>query len=106
LFEVVAPIFAVPKGRPGCPWGLWLVRIRPRECNGRGVLMEPRRRDGIDCEGLQRKRAKHLVEVGRKQRIEDVPQPVIMERVVSANLLYGFGQFNLRMCESEAYGLV
>jgi hypothetical protein len=25
---------------------------------------------------------------------------------VSANLLYGFGQFNLRMLKSEAYGLV
>ena len=25
---------------------------------------------------------------------------------VSANLLYGFGRFNLRMCESEAYRLV
>jgi hypothetical protein len=42
--------------------------------------MEPGCWDGIDLERFERDGAKHLVEVGRKQRIEDVTQPVIMER--------------------------
>jgi hypothetical protein len=80
LFEVVASIFAVPVGWPGRSGSLWLVLIRSIERHGRRVLMEPGGWDGVDLECFQSKRAQHLVEVGRQQRIEDVPQPVSMER--------------------------
>ena len=42
--------------------------------------MQPGRRNGIDLQCLERDRAEHLVEIGRKQRIEDVSQAVIIER--------------------------
>ena len=73
LFEVVTTVFAMPIGRPGRPRCLRFVRIRPIERNGRGVLMQPGRRDGIDLQRFEGDRAKHPVEIGRKQRIEDVP---------------------------------
>jgi hypothetical protein len=80
VLEVVAPILAVPGGRPGGSGSLRLVRIRPLERHGRGVLREPGGRNGVDRECFQRQRAQHFLEVGGKQRIEDVPPPVIMER--------------------------
>src|SRR5262249_34980368 len=80
LFEVIASIFAVPVGRPGRSSSLRLVRIRPIERNGRGVLMEPGGRDGVDLQRFEGDGAKDLVEIGSKQRIEDVTQPVIMKR--------------------------
>ncbi len=42
--------------------------------------MQPGCRNGIDLQCFERDRAKHPIEIGGKQRIEDVPQPVIMER--------------------------
>ena len=42
--------------------------------------MEPGGRNGIDLQGVECDRPKHAVEIGRKQRVEDLPQPVIMER--------------------------
>src|SRR5215475_8342529 len=48
LLEVVATIFAMPIRRVGGLGALRLVRIRPVEHNGRGVLMQPGRRDRID----------------------------------------------------------
>jgi hypothetical protein len=41
--------------------------------------MPPGRRDRIDLEGCESRRAKDLVEMGRTQGIEDVPQAVIIE---------------------------
>jgi hypothetical protein len=79
LFEVVATIFAMPIRRVGGLSTLRLVRIRPVEQHGRGVLMQPGRRDGIDFQGFQGDRTKHLVEIGRTQRIKDMPQAVIIE---------------------------
>src|SRR5262249_1688169 len=72
LFEVVAPLFAVPVGRPGRPWGLWGVRRHSIERNRRGVLMEPGCRHGVDLQRFERAGAQHLLEIGRKQRIEEV----------------------------------
>jgi hypothetical protein len=42
--------------------------------------MEPWSRDGIDLQSIEGNRAKHAVEIGDKQSIEDLPQSVIMER--------------------------
>src|SRR5262249_62306530 len=36
LLEIVSPVFAVPIGRPGSPWGRRFVRIGPIERNRRG----------------------------------------------------------------------
>jgi hypothetical protein len=70
----------MPIGGAGRLWGLWLVLIRAIEGNGRRILMQPRGGDRRDLQRLQRDSAKHTVEIGGKQRIEDLPQPVIMQR--------------------------
>jgi hypothetical protein len=41
--------------------------------------MQPRRRDGVDLQRFEGKGAQDLVEIGGKERIEDVPSSVIME---------------------------
>ena len=41
--------------------------------------MEPGRRDGIDLQGFERNSPKHGVEIGGKERIEDLAQPVIIQ---------------------------
>jgi hypothetical protein len=48
LCEVVATIFARPIRRGGRIETLRLVRLRPVEHKGRGVLRQPGRRDGLD----------------------------------------------------------
>jgi hypothetical protein len=81
LFEIVTTVFAMSIGRSGRPRRrLRVVCIRPIECNGRRILMEPRCRERIDLQRFEGDHTKHLVEIGGKQRIEDVPQAVIMER--------------------------
>jgi hypothetical protein len=47
LFEVGTTVFAMPVGRSRRSWSLGGVRIHSIERNGRGVLMQPGRRDGI-----------------------------------------------------------
>jgi hypothetical protein len=42
--------------------------------------MPPGRRDGIDLQRFERDGAKDTVEMRGKQRIKDVPSPVIVER--------------------------
>jgi len=42
--------------------------------------MQPGRRDGIDLQRFERDGAKDTVEIRGKQRIKDVPSPVIVER--------------------------
>jgi hypothetical protein len=59
---------------------LWFVLIRPIERNGRGNLVQPGGRHGMDLERFERDGAKHLMEIGGKQGIQDMPQAVIMER--------------------------
>jgi hypothetical protein len=79
LFEIVPPVFAMPISRPRRPWRLRCVLIGPIEGNRGGVLVQPGRRYGIDSEGIEGDRTEHRVEIGRKQRIKDVPQAVIIE---------------------------
>ena len=73
-------IFAMPVSRPGCSRGLRLVFIRAIEGERRRILVQPGGREGIDLQGIERDRPQHPVEMRRKQRLEDLPQPVIMER--------------------------
>src|SRR5262245_29414231 len=80
LFEIVPPVFAMPVSRPGGSYHFWFVLIRPIERNRRGVLMEPWRWDGVDLQRFEGNGAQDLVEIGRKQRIEDVSQSVVMKR--------------------------
>jgi hypothetical protein len=80
LFEVITTVFAMPIGRPRSAWGLRFVLIGPIEGNRSGVLMQPGYRDGVDLQGFEGDRTKHRVEIGRKQRIENVPQAVIIKR--------------------------
>jgi hypothetical protein len=42
--------------------------------------MEPRSGDGIDFQGRQGHSPKHAVQIGRKEGIEDLAQPIIMPR--------------------------
>ena len=80
LLEIVPPVFARPIGWPRCPRGLRGMRIRPIERNGRGVLMHPGGREGIHFQRFEDDGAIHLVKIGRKQCLEDVSQPIIIER--------------------------
>jgi hypothetical protein len=57
-----------------------LLLIGPIEGDRCRILMKPWGRDGIDIQGIERDRTKHPVQMRRKQRFEDLPQPVIMER--------------------------
>src|SRR5437667_6469670 len=55
-------------------------RAGPIQGNRCRILMEPEGRDSIDLQGVECDRTKHAVELGGKQGIEDLPEPVIMER--------------------------
>src|SRR4029450_346129 len=79
LFELIPPVFAMAIGRPGGSWGLRFVGVCSIQGNGRRVLMQPWGGNGIDLQGVESNGAIHLVEIGRKQRLEDVAQAVIME---------------------------
>jgi hypothetical protein len=80
LLAIASAGLAVPISRPGRSGSLRLALRRPLERHGRGVLRQPGCRAGVDLECLERQRTPHLSESGRTQRIEDVPQPVIMKR--------------------------
>ena len=73
-------ILARPVRRPGGSRGLRLVFIRAIEGERRRIRGQPGGREGIDLQGMERDRSKHPVQMRRKQRREDLPQPVIMER--------------------------
>jgi hypothetical protein len=52
--------------------------------------MDPGRRNGVDFQRLERQDTKHLIQVGGKERVEDLPQAVIIERLLlSARLKQG-----------------
>ncbi len=57
-----------------------LLLLGPIQGERRRLLMEPWGRDGIDFQGVEGDSTKHAIEIRGKQRIEDRPQPVIMER--------------------------
>jgi len=77
------PICAVPIGRPrwdkSFDWA-GLLLIGSVEGDRRRILMEPGGREGLDLQGVEGDRPKHAIEIHGKQRVEDLPQPVIMER--------------------------
>jgi hypothetical protein len=89
LLEISRPIFAMAIGRT---WGDGALRtggvlgagvlpflIGPRERESRGVLMEPGGWHSIDLQGIEGHSPKHPVQIGRKQSIEDLAQPVIVQ---------------------------
>src|SRR5262245_61244514 len=76
-------IFAVPLSRPRrdrpCA-GAGFLLIGSIQGDRRRILMEPGGREGIALQGVEGDRPKHAVERCGKQRLEHLPQPVIMER--------------------------
>src|SRR5262252_4941478 len=83
LLEIIMSIFAVPIRRTRWDWPLTpvgLLFIGPIEGDRRRILVQPGGREGIDIEGIERDRTKHSVQMRSKQRLEALPQPVIMER--------------------------
>ena len=79
LCEIAPSIFPMPLGRPGGSRERRFVLIRPIERNGRGVWMEPGRRNRIALQGLEGNGAQHPVEIGGTQRVQEVPSSVIIE---------------------------
>ena len=83
LLEIIMPIVAVPIGRPrrDRPFDrAGLLLIGAVQSDRRRILMKPRGREGLDLQGVEGDRPKHAIEIHGKQRIEDLPQPVLMER--------------------------
>jgi hypothetical protein len=83
LLELIMPICAVPIGRTRQDRSVdraGFLFIGSVESERRGVLRQPRGREGIDLQGVERDRTTHAVEMRGTQRSEDLPQPVIMER--------------------------
>jgi hypothetical protein len=77
-FAVVTTVCARPRGWPRRPQCLRFVLIGPIPGNRGGVLRQPGRRDGIHRQGVEGDRTKHRVEMGRTQRIAEVPHTVIV----------------------------
>ncbi len=83
LLEIITSIFAVPIGRPRrdkpCDRaGLLLIGSIQRD--GRRILMEPRSRDSIDVQGVEGDGTKDAIELCGKQRLENLPEAVIVQR--------------------------
>jgi len=103
-------ILAVPIGRPrrdksfdgaGC---LLISPIQGERCR---VLMEPGCREGIHLQSVERNRPKHAVELRGKQGIEDLPQPIIMERCArEAGLEQGSHPTFLQACPDLIEGMM
>jgi hypothetical protein len=108
--ELMMPICAVPIGRtrrdwPFAPVGLLL--ISPIEGDRRRLLGQPGGRDGIDLQGMERDRTTHTVQIHRKQRSEDLPEPVIMARGArQARLEYGEPPPFLQTCPYLLEGMM
>jgi hypothetical protein len=63
--------------------------------------------DGIDFQGIERDRTNHTVEICGKQRIKELPQPVIMERGArQARLKSGEHPTFLQSCPSLIEGMM
>jgi hypothetical protein len=80
LVEIITAVLTMPVGRLGSPRGAGGICIRPRERNRRGGLVPPGCRDSLDRQRFARDRTQDPGAIGRKERIEDRPSPVIMER--------------------------
>jgi hypothetical protein len=90
LLAIIMPIFAMPIGRTWGDRALRTVGVRgtgvlpfligPIERDRGRVLMEPGGWNGIHLQGMQCHSPKHPVQMGRKQGIEDLAQPVIVQR--------------------------
>ena len=80
--EIIMAIFAVPIRRTR--WDLpprgGLLLIGPIEGDCRRILVQPGGCDGIDIQGIEGERTTYPVQMRSQQRIEALPQPVIMER--------------------------
>jgi hypothetical protein len=82
LLESIMPIFAVPIRRARGDWPVALVGlllIGAIEGDRRRSLLEPGGREGLPFQGLERDRTKQPVQIRRKQPIEALSQPVILE---------------------------
>jgi len=80
LCEIVPTVCALPVGWPRCPQGLRVLRRRPRARKGRGVRMHPGCQDGLPLQRSEGDGTIPPVQMGRKQRLEEVSQPIIMAR--------------------------
>jgi hypothetical protein len=78
----------MPVRRPRSSRRLWVVLIGPLEGDRGGVLRQPGGREGRDLQGFEGDRTKHRGEMGRKQRIEEVASPVILERSARESRLH------------------
>jgi hypothetical protein len=83
LVEIITPSLAVPirrtrRDRLCAPVGGLLIRSLAGE--RRRLLGQPRRREGLDLQGLECERTTPPVQMHRKQRGAALPQPLIMER--------------------------
>jgi hypothetical protein len=91
------PIRRPRRDRP-CAWA-GLLFIGSIQGDRRRILMEPWGREGIDLQGVECDSPKHAVEMRGKQRIENLPQPVIMERgAFEARLEQGYHPTLLQTC--------
>jgi hypothetical protein len=110
LLEIITPILAVPRGRPGRDRALaqgGLLLIGPLQGDRRRLLLEPGSREGIDLQGVEGDRPTHAVEVRGKQRLEDLPQPVIMKRgALEAGLEEGYHATLLQTCPYLREGMM
>ena len=83
LLAISTPLWAVPIGRPrrarAFPQVGLLLR-GPLQGNRRRILRKPRGREGIALQGVEGDHPKHAGEMRGTQRLEALPQPVIMAR--------------------------
>jgi hypothetical protein len=82
LLEIVMAVFAMPIGRAG--WDkpchrAGLLLIGPIQGDRCRILMEPWGREGIHLKGVECDGTKHAVEIGGKQRIENLSEAVIVQ---------------------------
>jgi hypothetical protein len=78
--ELITPVLAMAIRRPRGAWGLRCVCVGSIQGKGRRVLRQPGCGKSLDLQCFEGDRAQHLVEIGRKQRGEEVAQAVILER--------------------------
>ena len=82
LLELLTPLFAMPIGRPG--WEqpcdrTGLLRIGPLQGERCRILLEPGGRDSLDVQGRECDGAQDALERCGTQRLQDLPQPRLMQ---------------------------
>jgi hypothetical protein len=103
-------ILAVPISRPrrdkSCD-GAGFLLIRPIQGDRCRLLMEPGGREGIHLQGVARDGPKDAVELRGTQGIEDLSQPIIMERGSrEAGLEQGYQPTCLQACPDLIEGMM